>query len=141
MGDAVDLDQMVAALRRGDDRERSVPPIASRLRASPEPFDVDDRDRRRRARSRTGRGRDAADDDSVRLATVAQLDLAADLRVDVRAAAARPAEEAPPDRAPACSSPASSAAATRPTSAQARRQVLVGRGQPVEPRRVDRAGA
>ena len=79
--------------------------------------------------------------DAVRPAAVAQLDLMTDLHVDERAATAGPAEEDRPARRSACRSSASIDGGDEGDVGQAGREVLVGRGEPVEPRRVELAAA
>ena len=142
VGDAVDLDEVVAALHRRHDGERRVrrsPAGSARGRAA-----------RRRRRRRRRRARPAKRSG----AELAHGDLG---RTGRRGAARR----SRPIAASACGRPRlGPARGTPPRSARReqrrrrrarrrrgrrrampRRQVLVGRGQPVEPRRVDVAGA
>ena len=133
VGDAVDLDQVVAALGRGHDGEAA---LADREAAAgpPHPLDVDD-DRDAVELDLVAGRPDAPDGDAARLPAVPQLDLAADLGVRLRAAAARPARGTSARSSAAWSSLGVDRGGDEGHVGQPRGQVLVGRGEPVEPRR------
>ena len=138
VGDAVHLDEVVAALVRRHHGERLV---ADRQPspAAAEPLGLHD-DSLAVEPDGEAVGTQLAHDDLVGLAAVAQLDRPADRRVGLRAPPLGPAEER---RALAGGGERERVEGGHDEGdvGVARRQVAVGGGEPVEPRRVDVAGA
>ena len=138
MGDTVDLDQVVAPLGRGDDRE-AAPADRETAPGPPHPLEVDDGLDVVELDLIPARP-DAPDRDPAGLPTVPELDLVPDLGVGLRATATRPGEERGAIER-GLQLAGVDGGGDEGDIGQPGRQVLVGRGEPVEPRRVHGAGA